>query len=58
MNLNSTRLQLRYAPGQFTFSRFDRTASDEALLDLAKQINAFQANEAKQVVMVQVFAVL
>jgi len=56
MNLNSTRLQLRYDPGQFTFSRFDRTANDETLLALAKDINSFQTDEAK-VVKIQVFAI-
>ena len=58
MNLNSTRMVLRYDPGQFTFSRFDRDASDEAILDLAKQINSFQVDDDPQVVKVQVFAVL
>ena len=57
MNLNATRLVLRYNPGQFTFSRFDRTASDEALFDLAQQINKFQEDEA-EVVKIQVFAIL
>ena len=56
MNLNTTRLVLRYDPGQFTFSRFDRTASDEVIFDLAQQINQFQEDDA-QVVKVQVFAI-
>jgi len=57
MNLDSTNLVLRYNPsGQYTFRRFDRTASDAALYALAKQVNAFQTDEAK-VVKIQVFSV-
>jgi hypothetical protein len=56
MNLDSTSLVLRYNPGQFTFRRFDHTAPDADLYDLAKQVNAFQTEEAK-VVKIQVFSV-
>jgi len=47
-------LQLRYTPGQFTFRHFSHHASDAELLDLAQQLNAFQADEVKQVVRVVV----
>jgi hypothetical protein len=58
MHLESTSLVLRYNPGQFTFNRFDETASDEALYNLAKQLNAFQnEDDEAQVVKIQVFAV-
>ena len=58
MNLNSTNLILRYDPGQFTFRHFDKTASDAELYALAKQINAFQAEDQEaQVVKVQVYSI-
>ncbi|MCL2204579.1 MAG: hypothetical protein FWB88_11650 [Defluviitaleaceae bacterium] len=58
MNLDKTSLVLRYDPGQFTFSRFDQTASDAELYALARQLNAFQAEEDRaQIVKVQVFSV-
>jgi hypothetical protein len=56
MNLDSTALALRYNPGQFSFTRFDRTATDEELFALAKKVNSFQEDEA-QVVKVQTFSV-
>jgi hypothetical protein len=56
MNLDSTSLVLRYNPGQYTFRRFDHTASDAELYALAKQVNAFQTDEA-QVVKIQVLSV-
>ncbi|MCL2187429.1 MAG: hypothetical protein FWC16_01335 [Defluviitaleaceae bacterium] len=57
MHLDSTRLVLRYNPGQFTFNRFDQTANDEALYTLAKQLNAFQnEDDEAQVVKIQVFS--
>jgi hypothetical protein len=56
MHLESTSLVLRYNPGMFTFNRFDATASDAALFELAQDINAFQADNA-QVTKVQTFSV-
>ena len=53
----SDALQLRYNPGQFTFKRFDPTASTEELYGLAMQINSLQEDDA-QVFRVQVFSVL
>ena len=50
----SSRLQLRYNPGQFSFSRFAQSASDEALYDLARQLNCFQEEEPEQIVRIQV----
>ena len=56
MNLDDTRLVLRYNPGQFTFRRFDQGASDETLFCLAQQLNEFQEDDA-QVVKIQVYSV-
>jgi len=50
----SNRLVLRYEPGQFSFRHFTPTATDEQLFDLAEQLNAFQADEVKQIVRVSV----
>jgi hypothetical protein len=56
MNLDSTSLVLRYDPGQYTFNRFDRAASDAEMFALAQKVNAFQTDDA-QIVKVQVFSV-
>ena len=56
MNLDATNLILRYNPGQFTFTRFDHTASDAELFALARKVNSFQTDNA-QIVKVQVFSV-
>jgi len=56
MHLDETRLVLRYNPGQFTFTRFDRTSSDAELFALARKINTFQEDEA-QIVKIQRFAI-
>jgi hypothetical protein len=56
MNLDSTGLVLRYEPGQYTLRFFDQTVGDAELFALAKQVNAFQANNAK-VVKIQVFSI-
>jgi hypothetical protein len=57
MNHDSSKLILRYSPtGQFTFTRFDRSADDEKILELAQTLNAFQEEEA-QYFKVQTFSV-
>jgi hypothetical protein len=49
------RLVLRYYPsGQFSFSRFQHDASDQALLALGRHINAFQTDNAHQIRKVEV----
>jgi len=56
MKLDKTNLVLRYASGQFTFNRFDNTATDAQIYALAKKVNSFQTDNAK-VVKVQEFSV-
>ena len=51
---HSKRLVLRYDPGQFSFRHFDPTASDEALHNLAIQINSVQEDPVAQIVKVRV----
>ncbi|MCL2197644.1 MAG: hypothetical protein FWB80_01860 [Defluviitaleaceae bacterium] len=49
------RLVLRYDPGQFTFSNFAITASDDQLLGLAKLLNGFQECPVYKVLKVRTF---
>jgi len=54
MNEVSKRLVLRYNPGQFSFRCFDVEASHDELYGLARQLNAVQEDEARQIVIVEV----
>lgn len=45
----SNRLVLDYAPGQFTFRKFAPSATDEAVHELALQLNSFQEDEVKRI---------
>lgn len=49
------RLVLRYDPGQFTFSNFAATASDDQLLGLANLLNNFQECDVDKVLKVRTF---
>ena len=55
MNEFSKRLVLRYNPGQFSFTRFDTLATDTELYSLGRQLNSVQADEAVQIVKIEVF---
>jgi len=55
MNELAERLILRYNPGQFSFRRYDVTATDAELYALAKQLNSVQADEASQIIRVKVY---
>jgi len=45
----SNRIVLRFNPGQFTFRHYTPLATDQEVFDLAKQLNVFQEEEAKQI---------
>ena len=48
-------LVLRYNPGQFTFRQFAANASNHSLYQLAVGLNAFQEDNATQVLRVEEF---
>jgi len=48
-------LVLRYNPGQFTFRQFVAHATNHELYQLAVGLNAFQEDEATQILKVEEF---